>query len=138
MKESIDLDTAIIQRYSDSILITKYKNGSVVHLEDAIEIDNTHFELSHGNEVFTIVDMGGIENKVTNRAQEYFTKKGKMIPRIKAVGLVMDGVSNRLMARFYMSLYKPYYPTKIFSSRKRAIEWFDKLQANEWFDENSK
>ncbi len=138
MKESIDLDTAVIQRYSEKILITRYKNGATVHLEDAIEIDETHFELSHGLEVFTIVDMGGIENKVSKRAQEYFTKKGKMIPKIKAVALIIDGIGNRLMSRFYMQLYKPYYPTKIFSSRKRAIDWFDKLEANEKFDNESK
>ena len=84
--------------------------------------------MAEGREVFTIVDMGGIENKVTNKAQEYFTKKGKMIPHIKAVGLVMDGISNRLMAKFYMRLYKPFYPTKIFSSRKRAINWFSDVQ----------
>lgn len=131
MKDIVELEKATIEKLNDDVLITIYKHGGIVELEDAVEIDNTHFELCNGREVYTIVDMGGIENKVTKKAQEFYTKKGKMIPYIKAVGLVMDGLSNRLMARFYMSLYKPYYPTKIFSSRSRALKWFEELDAED-------
>lgn len=128
MTEKYELEKAIIEKIDEDILVTKYKQGYDIELEDAEVIDRTHYEMSQGRDVFTIVDMAGVENRVTKKAQEFYTKKAKMIPQIKAVGLIMDGLANRMVSKFYMQLYKPYYPTKIFKSRNEAIKWFAELR----------
>jgi hypothetical protein len=131
MLDSYDLEKATIQKLAADVLCTKYTTEGTIEEKDAIEIDQTHHYMAQGNEVFTLVDMTEAEVKMSSKANDYFSKKAKMVPNIKAVGLVMNNLSSKIKQKFQMQLYKPLYPTKIFSNRQDALDWFEELRLEE-------
>ena len=131
MADKYELDKAVIERLADDVLVTRYKDGMTIDEKDAMEIDQTSLFMSQGREIFVLVDMAGIKNKITVKASEYFTRKGKMIPHTRAVGLVIDALTAKLTSKVHQQIYRPLYPTKIFSSREDAINWFDELRKEE-------
>ncbi|MBN4072658.1 hypothetical protein JYT74_01330 [Crocinitomix catalasitica] len=128
MLDFYNLDKATIEKVAEDILSTKYIRDGIIEEKDAIEIDQTHHYMAQGREVFTLVDMTDGEIKLSAKANEYFSKKAKMIPNIKAVGLIMGNFTSKMKQKFQLQLYKPLYPTKIFNTREEALAWFDELR----------
>lgn len=128
MADRYELDKALIERLSEDVLCTRYKDGTSVDEKDALEIDQTYHFMAQGKDIFILVDMKGVTNKLTSKASEFFTRKAKMIPYTKAVGLVMDNFTSKFTSKVHQQLYKPLYPTKIFKSTEEALAWFEKLR----------
>lgn len=131
MLEDYRLDKATIEKLAEDILCTRYKVEGVVEERDAIEIDQTYHFMAGGKEIFTLVDMTQAEVKMSAKANDFFSKRAKMIPHVKAVALVMNNLSSKVKQQFQMQLYKPMYPTKIFKTEKEALIWFEQLRKKE-------
>jgi len=131
MLDSYDLDKATIEKLAEDVLCTRYTVEGVVEESDAIEIDQTYHFMAQGKEVFTLVDMTEAEVKMSAKANDFFSKRAKMVPNIKAVALVMDNLSSKVKQQFQMQIHKPLYPTKIFKKKEDALKWFDELRQKE-------
>lgn len=125
--ELVELRTAFIERLADNMLCTRYKRGFIIEEEDAKEIDDIQFQMTGGKETLLVVDILGIKNRVSKNAKEFFTKKGKMLPFTKGVGIVQEEDQSNLTTSFLTNWIKPIYPTKIFQTRKEAIDWLNGL-----------
>ena len=125
--ESVELRTAFIERLSDNMLCTRYKRGFIIEEEDAKEIDDIQFQMTGGKETLLVVDILGIDNRVSKDAKEFFTKKGKMLPHTKGVAIVQAEDQSNLTTSFLSNWIKPIYPTESFQTKKEAIEWLQKL-----------
>lgn len=125
--ESVELRTAFIERLGDNMLCTRYKRGFIIEEEDAKEIDDIQFQMTGGKETLLVVDILGIDNRVSKDAKDFFTKKGKMLPHTKGVAIVQEEDQSNLKTSFLSNWIKPIYPTETFQSRKAAIDWLNKL-----------
>ena len=125
--ELVELRTAFIERLADNMLCTRYKRGFIIEEADAKEIDEVQFQMTGGIETLLVVDILGIKNRVSKNAKEFFTKKGKMLPFTKGVGIVQEEDQSNLTTSFLTNWIKPIYPTKTFQTRKEAIDWLNGL-----------
>lgn len=127
MKDSVELRTAFVEQLGDNIICVHYKEGFVIEESDAKEIDDMQYLMSGGKDILLMVDIFGVKNQVSKSAKEFFTKKGKMLPFTKGVAIVQKDVQTNLSTGFFSSWFKPLYPTKVFQTRKDAVEWFRRL-----------
>ena len=131
MKDFVEFDKATIKRLDGDVLQTVYKKGAVMDLIDAKELDSVLVTMAQGQEVFSLVDLTAPDADLTNDAQSYFSRKARIVPSIKAAGIVINSVRARIVARFYIQYFKPLYPTKIFGSTEEALRWFDVVRKEE-------
>ena len=77
--------------------------------------------LSGGQKFILFAD---IRNMVTasSEARDFGTGK-EYTDAVKAIGLIVRSVSSRVIGSFFIGLNKPSYPTKLFTSEEKAINW---------------
>ena len=44
-----------------------------------------------------------------------------------ASAIIINSLSQKLLGNFYLKINKPNEPTKMFSDKKKAIEWITKI-----------
>ncbi|MEZ4922634.1 MAG: hypothetical protein R2780_05620 [Crocinitomicaceae bacterium] len=129
MKDVVELPKASVEKLDPDVIITHYKSGAEIHEEDAVEIDGAHLSMSHGGEMFLMVDMTAKGSKVDRSAEFYFNYKGKMVPYIKALAVVRDGKSNLFSKLFNLNKSnRALFPMKEFTDAESAKRWFDSLR----------
>lgn len=123
--ETQELRKATILKLAGDILVTRYKFDVQIEEADAAEIDEAHMNMCRGKDVYVIADLQKGKTNISKEAEEYFTTKGRMVPYIKGVALVMDSKPS-IFANFLMKLHNTIYPTKSFGSLEDAVKWIDK------------
>lgn len=131
MRDSIETNEVLVTKIDEDIIVTTYKEGAVLDLIDARELDSVYVTMSQGNDVFYLVDLTAPDADLTNDAQAYFSRKARIVPNIKAAGIVISTFKGRIVARFYIQYFKPLYPTKIFGSVDEAKNWFESIRKEE-------
>jgi hypothetical protein len=126
----MELTHVSITKTSDDVIHNYYKPGIELGEKQAIEIDNVHLILAQGNDMFIIADFsrGGIS--LDKSAQEFFTKKGRMIPYTKGIAII-DGPNKRSFLSKLFSKNKTWYPFKEVESVEEANSWFEELRKME-------
>lgn len=107
-----------------------YKNNYLVELEDAKAVDDVFLEFSQGNGMYTVMDTQGRYNVFSKEAQAYLAKEAPMVVQKRLLGfaIVIDNLPNRMLAKFYITFFKPNYPIKIFSEKVDARMWLDQVK----------
>jgi len=105
----------------DGIYRQKMFQNVHVDLEDAKELFARNEELSDGTTRPLLVMVGGTRS-LSREARSFFA--GKESARLfSAVALLVDSQLTRVISNFFIGLNKPFFPVKIFSSEKEALEW---------------
>lgn len=129
MTDFIDTDTAELFRINDEIIGLKFKTEIQVELEDAKQIDAGFMEIIQEKDHFFIIDATDIMSNMDNEASRYFSKESKVANYTRAAAIVLNSLPIRLTASFFIKFQKPRFPTRIFDSREKAIEWFEELKS---------
>lgn len=124
MRDLVELKKASIERVDPDILITRYKDGVEIDEEDAKDIDASHLTMSQGNDMFIIVDLTFGSAKISDKAEEYFVFKGRMIPYIKGIAIVSKSKSS-FFAKLFGKSARTLYPTKEFITFEDATKWIN-------------
>lgn len=127
MNDFIELEKVSIEKKGVDILVNRYKPQVIIEEDDAREIDASHISMSHGNEMFVIVDLTQGGTKITSEAESFFVSKGKMIPYIKATAIVTNE-KHSFFSKLFGKTSKAIYPTRKVSTIKEASDWFDSMQ----------
>lgn len=132
MKDFVEIDKATIQRIDSDVIVTTYKNNTVVDLIDAKEIDAIYTTMAQGQEVFLLIDLTAPDADISNEAQSFFSRKALVVPNIKCAAIVINNLRARIVARFYIQYFKPLYQTKIVGTIDEAQKWFDIVREQEF------
>ena len=127
MSNVIKTSVATIKKSNDYLIEIDYHNESDVELGDAKAIHQAFLKLSN-NKPFTLLIEG--RNKFVNfsdEAKKFYANDKEVVPLKIAMAMVINTLPARIIGKFYLSLYKPKYKTKIFSKREQAIEWLEKM-----------
>ena len=121
--EVVEIPCAVITMLDVDIFKVEYRNDYRVELKDAIELDRVFVELSQGAGIYTLLDTSGKHALFSKEAQRFLAKEGIMVKerRILDFALVIDNLPNRLLAKFYITFFKPKYPIKIFPNVDSAL-----------------
>jgi len=125
LSDIIELKSCSISKYSDHIILIKFKDGAEVLLEDAIEIRDESIKLFKGERFLALIDASDILGSVTHDAREYFAKDEKLTEVRMAQAIVVNNLAISLLANFYITFNKPERKAKIFKSVEEAVKWLE-------------
>jgi hypothetical protein len=121
--KKITTQVAEISYDIDRILrITLFKDAQI-GLAEAIINHEATVALTKREKFLMIVDAG--ENvTLSKEARAYAAKLKENDGRI-ACAFVVTSTANKLIGNFYINFNKPEVTTKLFSSKKKAVEWLE-------------
>ena len=119
-KEVIETRVAKIRLDKNNILHIIMKDQANIELEDVKEIIKAHFKLSKAKKDQVLTDARNVK-AITREARIYSAEESSKLTSANAV-LVNSSLS-RVMGTLYIRINKPLYPTRLFTSEKKAIEW---------------
>ncbi|HEY0030184.1 MAG TPA: hypothetical protein VGC65_05455 [Bacteroidia bacterium] len=107
----------------DGILCIKMLPGVDVTLEKVKEYFEVSNQLLAGKMALVLFDATA-EYSITEEAKAYVSGKEASQNRI-AIAYLTRSVTNGLMLNLYLKIYSPPVPTRMFSSKGRALKWLN-------------
>ncbi len=128
-----EIPCAIISKIDIDLVKFVYRDDYKVELSDVKMVDDIFIEFSEGRSMYGIMDAKGRYSVFTSEAQKYLSKEAPMVIQNKLLGfaIIIDSLPNRILAKFYITFFKPSYPVKIFSNEKEAMNFINVLRCKE-------
>ena len=129
--QRIELEFSTVSLREDGIIEQRFQK------DIPYEIDTQHLtemsvamsRLSKGNKA-AILSIAGLYGSITPEARKVDINKDE--DYTLAIALVIQELSQRLLANFYFKLKKVNYPVKIFKNENQATEWLQQqIRANQ-------
>ncbi len=120
--ETVEITCTTITKLDTDLIKVVYRDGYLVELEDAKEVDDVFLRLSDGHAVYTLMDTNGRYSVFDPKALQFFSNEAPMVVQKRMLGfaVIIDSLPNRLLAKFYITFFKPKFIFKIFSREKDA------------------
>lgn len=119
-----EINTSKVVHYiKNDVLHIVFKNDVIVDLDDMIESKKVREELQKGNPMKVFVDARGLF-QITKDAREFASleENAKMSSKM---AIVVNSLGIRMVANFFVKVNKPNTPSKMFSTKEKALEWLD-------------
>ena len=131
--QTIELEKGFIELLEGNLVLLKFKEDGCFELRDAIEANKAIYSIVKGKPFLSLVD-ALVYGSISAGAREFFAKD-TLTKEIKiAEAIVINTLSARVYAKFYIRLSKSANPVKIFSDIHDAKLWLQ-LQQKSMFGE---
>lgn len=107
----------------DSIIENTVKSQYRIEIKDVDEIRLANMKLMEGRPYGVLV-VSGLYSSISKETREYSSQKDYN-PQVKALAIVVQTLSQKLIARFFITVNKPATKTQYFTDRDKAIEWLE-------------
>lgn len=112
-----------IIKYCPNFALILFLDGASIELEDAQEIIDLKETLYEpGEEMLVLVKSEGMLN-ISKEAMLLLSDHNTPNNVIVSTALIVENLGLRMIANFFMSRFKPVFPTKIFRNTHSAINW---------------
>ena len=108
----------------DGILMVVVKHQAEIKLEDAKSNIELGKKLTKGKIIGLCINMRQIRY-IDREARSYYSSSENN--NIKAIGVIVDSFLSRVIANFFVAIYKPKKPVKLFTSEEKATEWLKRF-----------
>ena len=120
--EVIGLRVAKVWLGADGILrYTVVLPNAEITLEDVKEIVVAYRKINRGSVRPVLNDIRNV--KSVNRAARVYVTSQEAAGLVSATALLVASPVSRMVGNFFLRVNKPPYPTKLFTSEAKAIEW---------------
>ena len=124
--EQMELRTSIISLWEDGIVQMDMKAVDEFTMEDARQCAETLKQLAKNKKIAL---MGTINHYVSmDKDVREFWASELLESCIKCEAFVIENVSMKMIAKFYILFNKPKRPTQLFTSEKSALNWLNELK----------
>lgn len=120
--EKIESETAIFYFENDILHIT-FKQDADVKLDQVKENIKIRKEMQQGKKALVLGDIRGVW-QISSEARSAISAKQVTDLNI-AMAIITGSLTTRMLANFFIRFNKPQSPTKLFSSREKALEWLE-------------
>ncbi len=117
----IELNKATCKLLEVGLINLIIKNYVEIDAEDMIEIRKINEKLTHNNNYVVLFETG-LHSTFTKDARE-LVSSFEYGQKRKAIAILIDNLSQRIVGNFFININKPSTPTKIFTSKKDALQW---------------
>jgi len=100
------------------------KDKAVLDVDGVRAVKKANMELAQGKPYAFLAAIGEF-SQVTKQAKTLLSSKELSVNTV-AKALLIQSLSDRIMANFYLTINKPIVNTKVFTDRNIAIEWLKK------------
>lgn len=123
MENLIDLETCIIKRKEEFILLEFKKIDRNVNQKDAEEILESRISLECEPEEKQLI-IADIRNAgQTDKGARAVAKTEKMVNHTKGLALIVGGAFSKVLGNFFIGFNKGEFPVKIFVEPEEAKKW---------------
>ncbi len=124
----IELPYAIVVIRKEGIIHLHYKNHALT-----LEENKAIFDAVRKNSPWEICPflISGDEFSSHDKESKEFNASAKVMKHCSAFAFVTKNIAQKLVVNFFMRVYHPKVPMRLFSSESKALEWlidFDKEQ----------
>lgn len=127
MNNIIKTSVATIKKTKDFLIEVDYNSENEINLDDAKKVHEAFLELCNHQPFTILIEDKGRFVTFSDEAKRFYVNDEKLKPYKVALAMVVKSLPSRIIAKFYLSFYKPYYKTKIFSNKQNAIKWLEKM-----------
>ncbi|MFT5777812.1 MAG: putative regulator of amino acid metabolism with ACT domain [Crocinitomicaceae bacterium] len=110
----------------NDILNIVYKDVVIVELSHVMDNLALRLEFQKGKKMLVLADVSGVWD-YTVEAQEFITKKPVNDLAIAYAVVTGKSMPIRIMANFFVKFNKSTVPTKLFSTKEKALDWLETL-----------
>ncbi len=115
----------VIEKHEKHLYVSFKPNDHLeLTIEGAKKIIDDSLAFTNGKVYPVINDIKNMPSH-NREVREFFA--GQASRSAVANAILVSNTFTRIMASFFLSLSKPLIPTKIFSDRKKAVEWLEKF-----------
>jgi hypothetical protein len=111
---------------SENKFILSYNEEGYYELsiKDNVEIfiDDIHLIVNAQKKLREIKSPGGQYSTTNTETLKYISGNENM-PYSKCAAFIVSSISQKLLANFYLKIYKPQRPTRFFNDKNEAITW---------------
>ena len=124
--DKVELAASVISLRDDGLFQIQMKEiEREVELQDVKEMTETVGRMGNGK-IYPVLILIKRFNPITKEASEYAASEAAAIYTI-ADAIVISNFAIRIATNFYIKIFKPRRPTKMFNSEERAVEWLRTL-----------
>lgn len=109
----------------ENLVHLKYPVDIDLGLKQAKAVDRIILQQIGSKNYTLIVDLTDSYGIMTREAQHFFAQDAPSIPQITASAIIVNNLPIRILVKFYLSFFKPQYPTQIFPSLVPAKKWLN-------------
>lgn len=131
LEKSAIIDEKIIT--AGEVKLLAYNLIHVVYT-DKIRIEKEHIVefnaivdewIPDGESACFLVNILGKYNDFSREAQDYLAKDAPILKKgkVKASAIVLNNLAGRILTKFFISVFRPPYPTKIVGSEEDGYTW---------------
>jgi hypothetical protein len=129
-------DIADVYLLQEQIVTIEIKPGAELDVKEIKELHEQVWETA-GKKKYGLLIESGFGSTITPDARAFAASEEKLTLRRIAKAFVVDNLAHKLVGNFYINFNKPVTPTKLFTDKKKAIEWlqekveeYNKLNSN--------
>jgi len=105
----------------EGIVYFKIQPGAEVTLEDTKDYVKVKGKLTAGQKSPLLADIRGTRS-ITREARAYLAGE-EAAALTSAAALIIGSPVSKVIGNFFLGLNKPVYPTRLFTSEEKAVEW---------------
>ncbi|HXU28195.1 MAG TPA: hypothetical protein VN698_13270, partial [Bacteroidia bacterium] len=124
-----DLPHTKIELRDDGIIQFFYGDDVHYNMEISQEVENEMMAVTEGV-TYMSLRVAGKKSSMAIKVMQYLSR-GRGCLLTLADAFVIKSLFQRILAKIYMSLAKPYVPTKFFENVEEAETWVKSLNKNE-------
>ena len=121
MKKNNIIDTVNVRcdLISDQIFYASYKPHSFNDVPEMEIVFNEYNKVAESGPLKVIVEFGELSS-ITKEARNYLKKH-----KVKAIceAIIINSLAQRLIMSFYIKVKSHNHPSKVFKSKKNALNW---------------
>ena len=106
--------------FENGILISNFKDGTVLDLEKIKEAIDIREKISEGKNQFWLYDISNLKN-VTKEVRDYAEEHGQNY--LAATAVLVNSHVAKFIFNAYLKLNKPQIPFLFFTKKENAISW---------------
>ncbi|MEO8759800.1 MAG: hypothetical protein ABI388_02080 [Bacteroidia bacterium] len=123
-----DLPHTRIELRDDGIIQFFYGNSIHYNAEISQEVENAVMDITKGD-VYMSLRIAGKKSSIAPSVMSYLSR-GRGCLLTLADAFVIQSFLQRMLAKIYLSIAKPYVPTKFFEKAEEAEAWLKSLDKN--------
>ncbi len=124
----IDIKTATLYFDPDHVLRVKFKDGTVMELEDARVQAKALMDLAENQPRLLLIDARDIFFSATPEARAYLAEHTGLKKIRKAEAFLVNTLSGKMIAKFYINSDKPGCPAEFFEEEEEALAWLEQFR----------
>lgn len=105
----------------DGIMHIDIKSNELFTADDYKDVLKAVFEVGHGQKFLNLITIGKFTTADHDSRELSTSLEGGLYKLADA--FVIQSLSQKLVANFYMNFHKPSVPTRFFNSEVEALEW---------------